>query len=341
LILISTTPVVGSESVPTQRVVRATPDTRRHPSNSDRRPQQEPRSSTRAARHRRFRTLVVGGTFGCLLLCAACGSSSDNESSSTASSYAQQPASGYNPSSSPAPATDTATSAPSGSPTPDPSIVGPAANPSSSPVLAAVVHAWSTMTSTKYAHHDVVDAGAGTYQFDCVGMTNYFLSVSAPAANAALRSALGIGAHYVPRPAAMASYFAALPSAGNGRWTPVRQITDIRAGDIIAVPPRPGTAETGHALIAGGPPRQLSNGDVALLVWDSTATPHGPSDTRLTDPRNRPIAASADHPGPRPSGLGRGTVMVAPTATGAPGQLFWSVDGPSYGTQVEIARPTV
>jgi hypothetical protein len=206
-------------------------------------------------------------------------------------------------------------------------------------VLDATVQAWTTMTWTIYAHTDKVDAAAGTYQFDCVGATNYFLSVGAPAANRVMRTALGIGAAYVPRPQAMAGYFAALPAGGNGSWTPVRTLTAVAPGDIIAVPPRAGTAESGHALIVAGPPLLLANGDDALLVFDSTATPHGPSDSRTWDPRNRPLPADATHPNGRPSGLGHGTIMIAPTASGAPGTMYWSVDGPEYGGQLEIAAP--
>jgi hypothetical protein len=246
----------------------------------------------------------------------------------------QQPTPGYNPDSSPAPDTDTVVD-----PSADVNLVGPPATAAGSPVLAAVIHAWTTMTSTIYSHHDVVNTAAGTYQFDCVGATNYFLAEGAPAANLAMRTALGIKADYVPRPAAMASYFAQLPSQGNGHWTPVRQLQGIGPGDIIAVPPAPGTTEAGHALIVAGNPITLANGDVAVLVYDSTATPHGPSDTRNWDPRNKELAPTTARPEGRPSGLGQGTVMIAPTSTGAPGQLHWSVGGVTYGATVEIAMP--
>jgi hypothetical protein len=54
-------------------------------------------------------------------------------------------------------------------------------------VFEAVSEAWSSMTWTLYDHHNRVDAQAGRYQFDCVGMTNYFLKTAAPEANAELR----------------------------------------------------------------------------------------------------------------------------------------------------------
>jgi hypothetical protein len=258
----------------------------------------------------------------------------------TGPGFSQQPSPGYNPNSDPYPSADTTTRVAIGRSTPVASIVGPAAPGSSSPVLGAVIDAWQTMDWTIYSHHDVVDATAGTYRFDCVGMTNYFLSVGAPAANQAMRSELGIGKHYVPRPAAMANYFAALPIKGNGSWTPVRQITAIRGGDIIAVPPKPGTSQSGHALVAAGTPLLLANGDYALLVYDSTATPHGPADTRLTDPHNRPLPPTATRPYPRASGLGSGTIELKPSPTGSPSAMYWSIDGPAYGARLQIARPT-
>ena len=282
------------------------------------------------------------------LALAACGGGATSSAGPTTTvskaaadtrSRTQQPAPGYDPDSSPYPDTDATSTVPAGPPAADPSVVGPPAPASASPVLAATVHAWTTMAWTIYAHTDKVDAAAGTYQFDCVGATNYFLSVGAPQANQVMRTALGIGKAYVPRPQAMVQYFAALPAAGNGSWTPARTMAAVAPGDIIAVPPRAGTDESGHALIVAGPPLLLANGDYALLVYDSTATPHGPSDTRTWDPRNRPLPANATHPNGRPSGLGHGTIMIAPTASGAPGTMYWSVDGPEYGGQIEIAAP--
>jgi hypothetical protein len=291
------------------------------------------------------RRLAVAASVVALSLgLAACGGTSATPATTTTASVAggpssQQPAPGYDPDASPYPDTDATPAPSSGGPEPSPSVVGPPAPASASPVLAATIHAWTTMTWTIYSHTDREDAAAGTYQFDCVGATDYFLSLGAPAANDAMRASLHIGARYVPRPQAVADYFAALPTGGNGRWVPARIMAEVRPGDIIAVPPRAGTDESGHALIVAGPPLLLANGDYALLVYDSTATPHGPSDTRTWDPRNRPLPANATHPNGRPSGLGHGTIMIAPTASGAPGTMYWSVDGPEYGGQIEIAAP--
>jgi hypothetical protein len=89
-------------------------------------------------------------------------------------------------------------------------------------------------------------------------------------------------------------------------------------------------------MIAGGPPLLLSDGNYALLVYDSTAAPpgHGPSDSRLTDPRNADL-----QPGNRPSGLGHGTVEITVTPSGGVGNLIWEIDGVEYGGLLQIARP--
>jgi hypothetical protein len=222
---------------------------------------------------------------------------------------------------------------PSPGPTPSLSpVVGPAASPSASPVLAAVIGAWETMTWTRYAHHDVVEPAAGRYQFDCVGMTNYFLSVAAPGANDALRSALKVEPALVPTPAHVASFFASLPAAGTAAWLPVRRVSAIAAGDVIAIPPAsPG--EAGHAAVAAGPPLRLADGGYAMLVYDSTSTPHGPGDTRAWDPHNAP------GPNGRPSGLGSGTIELLASSAGVPEHMLWSVGGSRYGAPVQIARP--
>ena len=293
-----------------------------------------------------MRAAAVAPLLALGLAVAACGSTSSAGPTTTAGKAStdtrprtQQPAAGYDPASSPYPDTDATSTVPAGPPAADPSVVGPPAPASASPVLAATVQAWTTMAWTIYAHTDKVDAGAGTYQFDCVGATNYFLSVGAPAANRVMRTALGIGAAYVPRPQAMAGYFAALPAGGNGSWTPARPMAAVAPGDIIAVPPRAGT--TSRVTPSSWPGRRSCWPTGTTPSWSTTrrrrptapATP-GPG-TRATGPcrRTPPI------PSGRPSGLGHGTIMIAPTASGAPGTLYWSVDGPEYGGQLEIAAP--
>ncbi|MGO8871438.1 MAG: hypothetical protein ACLQPH_08550 [Acidimicrobiales bacterium] len=204
----------------------------------------------------------------------------------------------------------------------------------------AVYSAWQSMIWSLYSHHDVVNSTTGHYQFDCVGATNYFLSVADPNANNALRSTEHIGAHYVPTPARLTAYLASLPAGGTSLWKPVTQASQIRAGDIIAVPPPPGSTEPGHAMMTGGPAVPLTNGDFAVLVFDSAAFPgHGSLDSRRWDTRDQPLPNVPNKPPDRKSGLGFGTVEVTVSSTGAPQNMLWSVGGSEYGGQIEIAHP--
>jgi hypothetical protein len=225
---------------------------------------------------------------------------------------------------------------------PSPHVVGPPSASSASPVVAQVIKAWTTMKSTLYTHkYSQNDGKTGIYNFDCVGATNYFLGLGAPNANNAMRKALNIRRGFAPKPAQEASYLAGLPAAGNGLWKPARSIAQIKAGDLIAVPPvstlEPGVdpKEPGHSMMVAGPPVALSDGSYALLVWDSTGVPaHGPSDTRNWDPLNQPLAGTT-----RASGLGQGTIQITATASGAPDRMHWSVGGAFYGGQLQIAQP--
>jgi hypothetical protein len=224
-------------------------------------------------------------------------------------------------------------------------VVGPAAAAPDA-YLTSVISTWTSMTSTLYSHKYVEDPVTGVYQFDCVGATSYFLAMAAPHANLALDGAFGIHVGYVPTPSQYVSFIDSLPESGTSAWLSLTSPADLVGGEIIAVPP-PTAAENpdqttvpGHAMVAAGPAVALSDGGYAVLVYDSTATPHGPEDTRLTDPRNQPLPPATPGGAPRPSGLGRGTIELRQMA-GVPGWfLYWSVAGTfQYGGAVALGRP--
>ena len=223
---------------------------------------------------------------------------------------------------------------------PGPTVVGVRAPNTANALTQAVSTTWQTMAWTLYSHHDVENATTGHYQFDCVGATNYFLSIADPNANNAMRAAENIRAHYVPTPTQLASYLASLPATGTSLWQPVNQASQIGPGQIIAVPPAPGSAEPGHAMMTAGPAVPLTNGGYAVLVFDSTAFPgHGPFDSRRWDTRDQPLPNVPNQPPNRKSGLGYGTVEITTSATGAPLNVLWSVGGTQYGGQIQIAQP--
>jgi hypothetical protein len=285
------------------------------------------------------------------LLCA-CAAGSAQASSSSAATTARPTATSTTVVSNAASATtvdpnpvgvydvDAPTVTPAGSQVPGPTVVGVQSPNTSNALVDAVYTTWQTLAWTLYSHHDRENAKTGYYQFDCVGATNYFLSVADPNANNALLSAEKIKAHYVPTPLRVADYLASLPAGGTSLWNPVTRASRIGPGDIIAVPPAPGSSEPGHAMMTAGPAVPLTNGDYAVLVFDSTAAPgHGPFDSRRWDTRDQPLPNVPNKPPDRKSGLGYGTVEVTVTSNGAPRNILWSVGGSEYGGQIEIAQP--
>lgn len=71
------------------------------------------------------------------------------------------------------------------------------------------------MTKTTYQHHDVENGAAGTYYFERVGLANYFLSLGAPKALAALRAAEKVPAEDVPGALGPGPRAATGPAAGS------------------------------------------------------------------------------------------------------------------------------
>jgi hypothetical protein len=236
----------------------------------------------------------------------------------------------------PALAARRAAGVPANSMPPSRQVVGPAAAPDSSPVLAAVTDQYTTMTATRYQHHDVENAQAGTYFYDCVGMVTYTLHLAAPNAIGALESDLGIRKGFVPNPAHYLQWFTALPAEPNPFWLSVGHVEAILPGDVLAwtiEANNPHPIPAGHALIAAGPPLLLSDGSYALLVYDSTGTPHGPYDTRRTNPRNEL------GPNGLPSGLGSGTIQLfVDPISGAPAAEAWTVGTARTAQVIGIAR---
>jgi hypothetical protein len=215
-------------------------------------------------------------------------------------------------------------------------VVGPAADASASPVLAAAIQQFTTMTATHYQHTYSENAAQGVYFYDCVGFVTYTLGLAAPNARRAIIADLGIRPGYVPSPPAYVHFFTTIVTEPVPSWQAVTRVADIQPGDIIAwnyEANNPQAQVNGHAVIAAGPPLPLADGSFALLVYDSTATPHGPTDTRRTDPRNE------TGPNGLPSGLGRGTLQLIPDpTTGAPAAFAWSFGTACFTPPIAIGR---
>ena len=281
-------------------------------------------------------------------------------------------------------------------PEPSPSVVGPpsyyqlpatgqppAVGSSQSETYKAAVTAWTQMVSTQYSHVEQwypklqpPYSPSNLQQLaDCVGMVSYLTYMGAPEAAAELfayenvYNNLDKGDSKIPTPQQYADFFVSLNGAPTANWQLITSITDIQAGDVLIIPASfaQGTSYVGHALMAAGSPKLLSDGSYALLEFDSTSTTtshtggHGLNDTRYWDPRNQPCPSSicsgdsgggAGNTGP--SGLGQGTVQIAPlpasyqgTYPDYPFQIAWFVSsnndltsGSGYIGPLIVARPT-
>ena len=204
-------------------------------------------------------------------------------------------------------------------------------------VFAAVSLAFKTMRRTRYQHHNVENAAAGVYYFDCGGMANYFLRLGAPSALAALRTAEHTRGDYVPSPDHFAEYLESLPPHGTTTWRPITLVSEIEPGDLIVmkeVTRSNGKTFVGHAMFAAGAPTPIPDGTFSLEVFDSTGSPHGQGDSRWHDPRAVPKNSDAE----AGSGLGLGTIRLWTGDTGSPVRVSWRIDKPPVPTTVVIGR---
>jgi hypothetical protein len=210
------------------------------------------------------------------------------------------------------------------------------------PLLGEAVHEYTTMTATRYQHHDVENAAAGTYFYDCVGFVSYALSQAAPTADATIRREYNIGPNRVPAPGRFVSLFGTLDGSQPG-WEPVATVADLRPGDVVAWSyvsatssnePGHDHASRGHAFVVASVPQASGTDSYLVQVWDSTGTPHGPNDTRRTNPKNLPDA------GGKPSGLGTGAVRIDASPDGSLATVHWSPSsGPVPAAHFGMGRP--
>jgi hypothetical protein len=213
----------------------------------------------------------------------------------------------------------------------------------SSPLVAAAYHQFNTMRCTHYQHHDVQDPNAGTYYYDCVGFTSYSVRVADATAWNELASAVHLPAGRVPSPRLYVSFFRRLVPSSQPGWRPVATGSGIQPGDLLAWSPEALDSESaGHSVMALSAPEPLGGGRFALAVMDSTATGHGPDDTRRADnplsQRNAPLGASHASKGTRlhraradaRSGLGIGVIALDTGPSGSVTGVEWTV-----GTAVE------
>jgi hypothetical protein len=226
----------------------------------------------------------------------------------------------------------------------------PLASSASSPMLATAYHQFNTMRCTHYQHHDLPDPSAATYYYDCVGFTSYTLRVAAPLAWGSLVADVHLQAGRVPSPKLYDAFFNRLATKPRPGWSPVTTAASVLPGDLLAwSPSAEDTGSAGHSVMALSTPLSLGGGRFALVAMDSTATGHGPDDTRRdSNPlsaRNAPLGVlhgrSSTHRagfGAR-SGLGIGVIALDTGPNGAVTGVEWTIGTPVEQVSFASARP--
>jgi hypothetical protein len=169
------------------------------------------------------------------------------------------------------------------------------------------------------------------------------LSQAAPVADATIRRDSSIRPDRVPAPGRYVALFTALVTSRQAGWEPVTDVADLQPGDVVAWSydnaassnePGHDHAARGHAFVVAGVPQPSGNASYLVQVWDSTGTPHGPNDTRRTNPKNLPDG------GGKPSGLGSGTVRLDAGPDGSLTAVHWTpTSGPVPAAHYGMGRP--
>jgi hypothetical protein len=213
----------------------------------------------------------------------------------------------------------------------------------SNPVLNTAYSVFDGFTCTHYQHVYEVNS---TYVYaDCVGWTGNLVRMATPTAWRALVSGAALKPGYVPSPAKFSVFLDSLAAAPQAGWAPVGTVGQITAGDVLAWTPEtsnPDTSDTGlsgHSVLAISDPVLVTGttDSYYLVVMDSTATAHGPDDTRSQTPAGTPVYPWGDRnaplgwaarPGGSPasslSGLGIGTIEIVGGPTLEQTGIFWS-----------------
>jgi hypothetical protein len=181
----------------------------------------------------------------------------------------------------------------------------------------------AAMRSSSYSYRTDVDESAGRFDYDCSGFVSYAMARALPASYAAVRAF----ATRRPRARDFVGWIAALGSASRAGWSRVPDVLHLAPGDIVAwrKPEALVSKNTGHVMIVDGPPHARSDREWIVPILDSTASAHGPNDTRA------PAGAN---------GLGRGTMILVVDGAGVPVAYRWSERKHSklYETEIALGR---
>ena len=166
------------------------------------------------------------------------------------------------------------------------------------------------------------DTSRGIYVLDCSRFVDSVLSRVYPAAYSSLQYASG-----AERPASQHYYdfFSDLPRSSDTHWNKIEKIGQLRPGDILVFRyKKPRGRTQGHVMVVMDKPRATNNENAWMVrVADSAPTRHS-ADTRQHNE----------------SGIGIGTMLLKPAATGKPVAYAWGM-GSSWNKNVKfaMARP--
>jgi hypothetical protein len=204
----------------------------------------------------------------------------------------------------------------------------------SGPLFHEATNEFAAMTSTGYQHKTQVDSAAGSYHYDCVGFISYALKRAASQAWATTANVTGIARGRIPSPPQYRAFFASLTEKPQPGWDAVAKASELRPGDVVAWEHKTETA-VGHAVVIGGTPSPMPDGEWLVEVYDSTSSPHS-DDSRSTDQRAQMLASTG-----RRSGLGHGVmVFIADPISGALTGFRWSPKAKAITVPIAAGRPT-
>ena len=217
-------------------------------------------------------------------------------------------------------------------------------SPNSSRVLAMAYSIFDGLTCTHYQH--IYEVTSQYVYADCVGWTGNLTRLVDQAGWQSMASRTHLRRGFVPSPGRFQRFFASLATQPASGWSAVRSLSQLQGGDILAWTPETQNSDTtgtdlaGHSVLVLSAPVRVagSANSYFVVVMDSTATPHGPQDTRSMQPdgsptypwgnRNAPLGWSAKAGGKNQSalsGLGIGTIELVGGTSLARTGVYWSV----------------
>jgi len=199
-----------------------------------------------------------------------------------------------------------------------------------SEVLGKAISMLRSVRQTRYQHETQINESRGQYFADCSGFMAYVLERTAPEAWVRLEKMTQKYEPGVARPLAKHFvYYFDEDMANIKGWHSVKQVEDLRPGDIIAwlTPDDSDSKNTGHVMFVASHPKPSKEHarEYEIRVIDSTRSGHGGGDPRTPKGKN---------------GLGTGVINLIEAKDGSPYAYRWK--GPDstriYKTTIRLAR---